>query len=352
LRKALGLSFKYLGDLDRATKQFETARALYTAHRGADDPNTLECANNLANSYAALGRHDEALKLRREVFERRQNASDPNDLGVLESKNDLAISLDAAGKYDEALKLREEALERTREIVGPDDVATLRCMNNLAISYATVGRHSAAMLFREEALTAVKDKFGPENPETFPYRNNLASSYHALGRNCDALKLFEETFALAKAKLTDEHPGTLLVMNNLAWFLATCDDARFRDPARAVELASKVANKPPASATYFGTLGAARYRAGDWKRAAQDLETAISLRQPDDFMNANESFFLAMARWRLGDTGGAKDAFDKGVGWMEKSTLRKDEVRRFHAEAAELLGIKDEVKLSAQSRSK
>jgi serine/threonine protein kinase len=56
LRRTLGLSFRYLGDEKIAAQQFETACSLYAKHRGTDDPDTLECMNYLANSYAALGR--------------------------------------------------------------------------------------------------------------------------------------------------------------------------------------------------------------------------------------------------------------------------------------------------------
>src|SRR5205085_6863424 len=63
LRRELGLSFRYLGDDKTAAPQFEAARALYSQHRGVDHPDTLATCNNLANSYAALDRHQDALKL-------------------------------------------------------------------------------------------------------------------------------------------------------------------------------------------------------------------------------------------------------------------------------------------------
>jgi tetratricopeptide (TPR) repeat protein len=172
--------------------------------------------------------------------------------------------------------------------------------------------------------------------------NNLAESYQAVGRHAEALKLYEETLTLAKAKLPRNHPKTLLVMNNLAWLLATAADVRFRNADRAVELAEQAARGSPADAGFTGTLGTARYRAGQWDQAARDLEQAIRLRGADNSVNANESFFLAMARWRLGDQPGARDWFKRGVDWMKTGKSRDDEVRRFRAEAAEMLGIEPE----------
>src|SRR5262249_59662688 len=50
--------------------------------------------------------------------------------------------------------------------------------------------------------------------------------------------------------------------NNLAWLLATCPDAKFRDAAKAVELAKKAVEMAPKEGMIWNTLGAAHYRAG------------------------------------------------------------------------------------------
>jgi serine/threonine protein kinase len=342
LRRTLGLSFRYLGKEDVAAEQFDAARTLYTKHRGPDHPDTLASINNLANSYAALGRHADALQLREETLARRKAALGPDHPDTLTSMHNLASSYDALGRHAEALRLREETLDLRRARLGPDHPETLASMNNLANSYATLGRHADALKLREQTLALQKARPDPDYPGLLAGMHNLAESYHALGRHADALQLYQETLALAKDKLPPNHPGTLLIMNNLAWLLSTAADVRYRDPARAVELAAKAAQVSPNNAAFSGTLGVARYRTGDWQQAARDLEKAISLRSPGDSINANESFFLAMTRWRLGDKSGARTWFDKGIAWMGQEKSRQDEVHRFRAEAAELLGIKDE----------
>ena len=50
-------------------------------------------------------------------------------------------------------------------------------------------------------------------------------------------------------------------------------------------------------------------------------------------------FFLAMAHWQLGETDKARKWFDQAVGWMDKNQPRNAELRRFRAEAAELMKI-------------
>jgi hypothetical protein len=51
------------------------------------------------------------------------------------------------------------------------------------------------------------------------------------------------------------------------------------------------------------------------------------------------AFFLAMAHWRLGEKAEARGWYDQGVQWMDKQQPQNEELRRFRAEAAQLLGL-------------
>ena len=46
-----------------------------------------------------------------------------------------------------------------------------------------------------------------------------------------------------------------------------------------------------------------------------------------------------MANWQLGKKEEARKWYDKAVEWMEKNQPKNEELRRFRAEAAELLRI-------------
>ena len=54
--------------------------------------------------------------------------------------NNLAESYQALGRHAEALKLHEETLALMKAKLGPDHPHTLMSMNNLANSYAALGR--------------------------------------------------------------------------------------------------------------------------------------------------------------------------------------------------------------------
>ena len=122
----------------------------------------------------------------------------------------------------------------------------------------------------------------------------------------------------------------------LAWVLATCPDVKLRDAGRAVELAKKAVLLVPKQGTHWLTLGAAHYRARDWKAATMALEMSMLLRNGGD---SREWFLLAMAHWQLGNKADARKWYDKGVEWTDKKQPENKELRRFRAEAAELLRI-------------
>ncbi|MFO0888643.1 MAG: tetratricopeptide repeat protein [Isosphaeraceae bacterium] len=98
--------------------------------------------------------------------------------------------------------------------------------------------------------------------------------------------------------------------------------------------------KPHEEDAFLGTLGTARYRCGDWKKAISDLEKVVGSRSEDNPINASEAFFLAMAHWQLGDKEKAREWYGKAVTWMEKGGMDNPELKRFRAEAEALMQVK------------
>ena len=139
-------------------------------------------------------------------------------------------------------------------------------------------------------------------------------------------------------ELAAENAG---VLNDLAWLLATCTDPRFRDPSRVLHRAKKAVELEPNQGIWWNTLGAAHYRAGDWKSAAVALEKSMQLRQGGD---ANEWFFLAMTHWRLDHQEEAGKWYALAVRWMDKNSPQNEELGRFRTEAAKLLKMEPGVR--------
>ncbi|MBI3408129.1 MAG: tetratricopeptide repeat protein [Planctomycetes bacterium] len=137
------------------------------------------------------------------------------------------------------------------------------------------------------------------------------------------------------AQAIELDPKNDTILNDFAWLLATCPDAKFRDPKRALELAARAVKLTPQDGNAWNTLGVAQNRAGDWKAAV------VTLVKSNELLGGKElsfnAFFLAMAHWQLGNKEEARTWHDRAIQWMDKNRPHDEELRRFRAEAAELL---------------
>ncbi len=142
------------------------------------------------------------------------------------------------------------------------------------------------------------------------------------------------------SKALELDPKCASAQNAQAWLLATCSDASFRDPTRAVELATKAFELTPLEGNAWNTLGVAHYRAGDWKAAVAELARSNELLGGEEL--SFNAFFLAMAEWQLGHKGEARMWHDRAVQWMKKNQPKNEELGRFLVEAEGLLKIEKE----------
>jgi tetratricopeptide (TPR) repeat protein len=152
------------------------------------------------------------------------------------------------------------------------------------------------------------------------------------GRLPEAKEVFRQSVDVGEALAADTDDEA----QPLAWIMATCPVVQIRDPAKAIEHAQKAVEREPRQGAHWTTLGAALYRAGEWKAAIDALGRSTELRNGGDSV---DWFFLAMAHWQLGHRDQARNLYDRAVEWMDKNQPRNDELKRFRAESAALLGV-------------
>jgi serine/threonine protein kinase/tetratricopeptide (TPR) repeat protein len=210
----------------------------------------------------------------------------------------------------------------------------------------------AAQVCRQE--TAVVEKVIAQSPNAADYQVRLATRYNDLvhllkaakqPQQADqavrrALQIWEKTVATFRETIR-RNPSFAWASNDLAWRLATDPEPQRRDGRQAVAFARLAVESGPTNGYWVNTLGAAHYRAGSWKEAVTALQKSIELRKGGDSF---DWFFLAMAHWQLGEKETARKWFDQAVQWMDKHKPRNEELRRFRAEAAELLGAREKKK--------
>jgi tetratricopeptide (TPR) repeat protein/tRNA A-37 threonylcarbamoyl transferase component Bud32 len=164
--------------------------------------------------------------------------------------------------------------------------------------------------FLEEA--AAEDKEGRRLQDRGQYQEAAAYFRQALARHEQRRKEFAD-HALFVNLLA-------IKQNELAWFLVMCADENVRNPQQAVDLARQAVKTAPQEGTFWNTLGAAHYRAGNWKQCLEALEKSTELRQGGD---AFDWLFMAMAFHRLRKPAEANTWLDKAVQWMAQAEQGK-----------------------------
>ncbi len=126
------------------------------------------------------------------------------------------------------------------------------------------------------------------------------------------------------------------LLSDRAWQLATHPNPQAQDPPGAVALAGEAVGRQPATGAYWQTLGVAQYRAGNWQGAIHALQKWGELQPPGH--GAGE-FFLAMAYGQLGNRKEAGARYDRAARWMDQVGPQDPALRRFRAEADQVLGL-------------
>ena len=156
---------------------------------------TLSALGGLANSYAAAGRQDEALKLREELLALRRKVLGPEHPDTIDAMSNLAHSYAAAGRQDEALKMREEVLALSRKVLGPEHPATLSAMNNVAWTLATSPDAALRDPKRSVELAAQAAKLEPKNANKV---GTLGTAQYRAGDFAAAISTLQNALSLGK----------------------------------------------------------------------------------------------------------------------------------------------------------
>jgi tetratricopeptide (TPR) repeat protein len=129
-------------------------------------------------------------------------------------------------------------------------------------------------------------------------------------------------------------PDSAKIQNDLAWLLVVEPDLLPGQPAAAVSLAARAVELAPDRHHIWNTLGAAQYRAGNWRESIRALEKSMQLNKGGEI---TDWLFLAMAHWRLGEEDQARKWLKQAVEWMDKEGPQGPALSGFRAEAEKLI---------------
>jgi eukaryotic-like serine/threonine-protein kinase len=309
------------------TSQYSDATAR-NSDEDPDDPETPAALNTAGERLWSIGRPEDSEKVYRRALVRASEltnafpASSGSRQETARSWLGLALLLSNGGRAREAEQGRRDAMA-ILEGLPP------RARQTLAFHYSQLTDlfRASGHPNRAEAASLLSVELGPESAMLWYNRSRFDM---ALGRTEEAVKDLSKLVVLS--------PTDPTIQNNLAWMLATCTDMKLRDPSRAIELAKQAVELVPNRGVFWNTLGAAHYRAGDPKAAIDALTKSMELRSGGD---GNDWFFLAMAHCQLGEKDEARKWYDRAVPWMEKNQPKNEELIRFRAEAAAVLGVSE-----------
>jgi tetratricopeptide (TPR) repeat protein len=232
-----GIAYAQLGQMEPARRDFEQAIQLglkepgVYINRGA----VLQRGGKIAEAIADYTR---AIEL------------DPNSARAYDNRSSARAAL---GQLDESLADSDAAIRI--------DPAFAEAYNNRGVTRRMKGDYAAAIEDYSQAI------------ELFP---DYAAAFANRGYARKQLREFGATIEDYEKALRIE-PDSPGAGNDLAWLLATCGDAQFRDPPRAVELATRACDLTQhQSADLLDTLAAAHAAAGDFDAAVSRAEQALA----------------------------------------------------------------------------
>jgi tetratricopeptide (TPR) repeat protein len=221
--------------LPEALQSFAAAVAL------APDLDAARC--DLGTTLLEQGKYDEAADQFLRVLELQ-----PDHVAALLQ---LGLTRGRQGRLQQAAEAFSRALR-----LRPNDASA---HNNLGNVLAQQGKHEEAVRQFEETVRLQPDHAGAHN--------NLAISCKKLGRIAEAIAHYREALRL--------EPNSLPALNNLAWTLAAHPDARFRNGAEAVGLATRACELTKyQNPTPLATLAAAYAETGQFREAVSFAEQA------------------------------------------------------------------------------
>lgn len=209
-------ALKEVGELDEATRLYESVKDAQTQSLGTDHRDTLATATSLAMVYWKVGRATEAATLLEQVRDDLIKKCGPDDRQTIDTLDALAAVYDYIGNNVEAVALAEQVRDQRVKVYGEEHHLTVVAMTNLGSRYQNAGQMGRARALFEKARDRLVPKLGAEHPVSLNVLDNLARIYRAYKKLPEAIALAEQVRDARVMTLGAYHPDTIYTMHNLA----------------------------------------------------------------------------------------------------------------------------------------
>jgi tetratricopeptide (TPR) repeat protein len=191
-------SYYGFGRVADAANVQEQVWAIRKAKLGSDHPKTVRAMAMLGLCYSKVGRMQESLTLLEGALVLAKHG--PSGVDIAHIMVPLGDTYRAIGRYDDAVKMLTEALDIRKATLGNDHSDTLYTRDRLAMCYYLVGRQVDALHTYEETLALGKAKLGPDHPETLDRMTQVAKCLVALHRGPEAVPIIYQVIAISEKR--------------------------------------------------------------------------------------------------------------------------------------------------------
>ena len=148
---------------------------------GASENHMIAVQTNLSNTYAALGRVEEATRMARDVYSGRLKLSGEEHLDTVIAANNYASSLGELKRFEEARSLLRKTVPVARRVLGDDDLITISMRRNYAMmlykdASATLNDLREAVATLEDVERTARRVLGGAHPTTSNVEKNLRAA--------------------------------------------------------------------------------------------------------------------------------------------------------------------------------
>ena len=209
IQHTIGKAYMGLGLYKEAEQSFRRSYELSAAHRGPDDPETLDMLMLVSEAAIDQDENDVAVAAAKTVFEAETRTLGPENPRTVVAMQNLGALYFESNHYAEAEPLAKKALDIQIRRNGYDNHDTLNTSDTLAALYITESRYAEARALLEKGLESYRHLYGPEHPYTVREMYGLAKVMFGEGDYVPAEKLFEQVQAGYEHAYGARHVNTL-----------------------------------------------------------------------------------------------------------------------------------------------
>lgn len=189
----LALAYKDTGELDKAESILSRVLEKTRERDGADGPNTLLCAGNLAQVLAKQGKHQEAISIYEGTIELMEKRLGEDHPFTQYTRDYLSASYNAIGETERSRQLAESVVNLQVLRFGADSPETLMSQAKLAKAYAQLQDFVKSRTAYEKVVADQERVLGANHDDTINSLKELAAVCRSLSDNASALR-YERDF--------------------------------------------------------------------------------------------------------------------------------------------------------------